>query len=144
MNYDYVDDDDLSLQGLDFTRNNTNLICTQDCPWIIGWSIFSNTNLTSLDIRKDDFSMIGGEAFSNCKSLTSVKIKSCEDIIYAAFMNDTNLKTVILPEGLSSICKYAFKGCSQLDVLEIPQSVHSLGSNIVSGNTTLRIRGLSP
>ena len=50
---------------------------------------------------------IGGSAFSNCSSLTSVE----------------------LPNSVTSIGSYAFSGCSSLTSVELPNSVTSIGGS---------------
>ena len=62
---------------------------------------------SSVDYRNRTFSVtsIGGYAFSDCSSLTSITIA----------------------EGVTSIGNYAFYGCYKLTAINIPESVRSIG-----------------
>lgn len=46
-----------------------------------------------------------------------------------AFINCTNLTSIILPAGITSIGNYAFEGCINLTNITIPNSVTSIGNN---------------
>ncbi len=48
-----------------------------------------------------------------------------------------NIRSVELPEGLTSISRYAFYGCTALTEISIPDSVLDIGSNAFSGCTAL-------
>lgn len=74
---------------------------------------------------------IGSNAFSNCKSLTSVTINEGTDTIAQnAFFNCCALKEITLPKTV----KYVGHGCFQNDYLlekvNIPEGVDSLGHSI--------------
>lgn len=92
---------------------------------------------------------IGYMAFANCKSLESVYLKRCGEILSACFLecralkcaeiaggvdkirdetfkNCTSLHTVKLPESLSYIGCEAFKGCGALEEIEFPDSVKTI------------------
>lgn len=50
-----------------------------------------------------------------------------------AFRNCTQLKKITIPEGISSIGEWAFKDCALLESLELPSSLVSIGSTAFSG-----------
>lgn len=54
-----------------------------------------------------------------------------------AFRNNTELTSVEIPEGSTSIDEYAFDGCTSLTTMTIPASVTSIGRNAFSGCTGL-------
>ena len=54
-----------------------------------------------------------------------------------AFRNNTELTSVEIPEGSTSIDMYAFDGCTGLTTMTIPASVTSIGRNAFSGCTGL-------
>ena len=71
---------------------------------------------------------IGGEAFQNCASLTSITIPdSVTGIGSYAFYGCISLKSVIIGEGVTSIGSYAFYGCTSFSSITIPDSVTSIG-----------------
>ena len=55
-----------------------------------------------------------------------------------AFDGCTNLESVVLSEGVTSIGSYAFQGCQSLRSLSIPDSVTSYGSGMILGCTGLK------
>ena len=55
-------------------------------------------------------------------------LKSIED---EAFRNCTRLKNIMIPEGVIQIGDNAFEGCSNLDYIGIPESVVVVGDNIL-------------
>ena len=88
----------------------------------IGEDAFSGCrSLTSITIP-DSVTSIGDKVFSACNSLTSV---SCP--AYAiSYIPKENLKTVIITSGLS-IGAWAFYDCDSLTSITIPDSVTSIG-----------------
>ncbi|HBZ63225.1 MAG TPA: hypothetical protein DEO89_01130, partial [Lachnospiraceae bacterium] len=51
------------------------------------------------------------------------------------FYGCTDLRNVILPEGVSAIQRFAFNGCDDLDKLYIPESVTDIEKEAFQGNT---------
>ena len=83
---------------------------------------------------------IGGNAFSNCSSLTSVTIPdSVTSIGFIAFMNCSSLTSVTIPNSVTSLADGAFQNCSSLTSVIIPDSVTSLGSYAFYDCTSLTI-----
>ncbi len=54
--------------------------------------------------------------------------KTVSTIIDEAFKDCTNLKNITIPNGVTSIGEYAFYGCTSLEAIEIPNSVTSMGN----------------
>lgn len=103
----------------------------------IGWDVFGFcTSLTRISVAKDNESYldIDGVLFSaDKKELVAYPIgrkekeyrvpKEVKRILWEAFLGCTELEVVKLPEGFESIEKGAFAACESLKTLHIPASV---------------------
>ena len=118
----------------------------------IGEDAFSGcSGLTSVTIG-NGVTNIGDYAFVNCDSLT--KINYTGDIAdwcninfdwkanpveysHNLYINDVEVKDLVIPEGITAIHNYAFYGCTGLTSVTIPESITSIGENTFSGCTGL-------
>ena len=89
--------------------------------------------LTSVTIP-ESIPYLGERAFFGCTDLTSVTINS-NSIVSKNYSSNSNLQTIfgkqveeyIIGDGVTSIGKYAFYGCTGLNSVTIPSSVTSIG-----------------
>ena len=131
------------------------------------YAFFGCNGLTSV-IIPDAVTSIGINAFQGCKGLTSLifNAKNCEsddsydnalfpntletlvigdnvkNIPAYAFKNCSKLTSVVIPNSVTRISNHAFDRCSGITSLEIPNSVTSIGDHAFwwcSGLTTLKI-----
>ena len=71
---------------------------------------------------------IKADAFSGCKSLTSISIpSSVTSIGMSAFSSCTSLRSVNIASGITVIESLTFSGCKSLETISIPQSVTTIG-----------------
>ena len=81
---------------------------------------------------------IGGSAFDNCRSLTSMTIPdSVTSIGDSAFRYCTSLTSVTIPDSVTSIGDLAFQYCTSLTSVTIPDSVTSIGGSAFDGCRSL-------
>ena len=81
---------------------------------------------------------IGGEAFQDCSSLTSITIpNSVTSIGYRAFSYCSSLTSIAIPNSITSIGGDAFLGCSSLTSITIPNSITEINSGIFYGCSSL-------
>ncbi len=64
--------------------------------------------------------------------------KSVTRIAQNAFLNDTTVKNITLPDSLTTIKDNAFSGCTSLESINIPQSVTTIGSGVFYNCSSLQ------
>lgn len=101
-----------------------------------------DTSVTSADIpsviNEVPVTSIGDGAFSDCSSLTSVRIPDgVTRIGWWAFSGCSSLSSVTIPYGVTRISNYAFEYCSCLSRVSIPSSVTSIGFYAFDSCTSL-------
>ena len=122
----------------------TSVIIPDGVASIGGEAFRECTSLTSVTIGKSVTS-IGGSAFYNCISLKKVIVKDvaawsgisfydyCTNPLYYAKHlysdENTEIKDLEIPDGVSSIGQYAFCYCTGLTSVTIPQSVTSIAKS---------------
>ena len=109
------------------------------------------TGLKSITIPKSVTS-ISSSAFYNCSGLTKAEFASIESLckikfdglssnpLYYAkhlYVNGQEVKDLVIPNGVTSIGKYAFYGCTGLTSVTIGNSVRSIGNSAFNGCTGL-------
>ncbi len=112
----------------------------------IGYNAFNGMNVTSVTIPCSVTKIYGG-AFKSTSSLTRVGISdlsawcniefenaSSNPLSHAhLYLNDEEVKDLIIPNSVNNIGDYAFYSCTGLTSVDIPNSVNSIGSNAFQG-----------
>ena len=127
--------------------NNLTSVTIGNGVSTIGNVAFSSCGrLTSVTIG-DSVASIGTDAFSYCNNLTAVHITdvaawcrisfadySANPLYHAKnlYLNGTLVTDLVIPEGVTSIAKYAFYDCSSLTSVTIPASLTSIDNSAFS------------
>ena len=106
------------------------------------WAILAKlTNLVRLDLSQLDITKVG-----YCSGLEYLKTvvlpESVTTVINSAFVGCSSLSTIDLPNA-TSIGDYAFYGCSSLSTIDLPNAT-SIGRAAFNGCSSLEIITLSP
>ena len=103
-------------------------------------AFFGCSSLHSI-ILPEGLTTIEGAAFYNCNlgsvslptSLTTIEDSSCPNTYswgdYGTFGYNKNLTSVIIPENVTKIGKFAFSGCSSLKNIALNDNLLSIGQN---------------
>ena len=81
----------------------------------------NNTNIKKI-IMPSSLKDAGENAFWYCTNLESVELSALNHIRGATFAYCTSLKSIIIPEGTTSITSGAFSNCTSLEYVSIPSS----------------------
>ena len=101
----------------------------------IGWCSFNGANkITGVEIP-DSVTLISDYAFQYCKSLTKIEIPGTVkkignwwgNVNGQIFNGCSNLKEVILEEGIEEISGRAFDSCSKVKEWKLPKSLKRIG-----------------
>jgi len=116
-----------------------------------GLVFFGCTALKKVTIG-NSITKIGTSTFGNCKNLNYVNIfdlsawlninfdnDSANPLYYGGYMylNDSKIKTLIIPEGVTEVKQYAFYNWRELTSIKLPNSVTKIGAYAFSGCTGL-------
>lgn len=96
----------------------------------LGGSAFRDCeSLTSVKFEGDIAKFNNGATFYSCGALTSIDISSLTTIGTSMFESCTSLTSVAIPSGVTSIGNSAFYNCTSLVSVNIPNGVTSIGSS---------------
>ncbi len=87
-------------------------------------------NLAVLDLESAQLEILPAQAFSEKTSLTSVKLPKVLKIVgSSAFYYCDNLKSITIPDGITTFEDFAFYNCKKLNLKDImlPESVTTIG-----------------
>ena len=118
----------------------------------LGYRVFLNCkNLSSVNYPKNWTNTPGGNGsynnerggiFCGCTNLREIIIpEGVKSIPEAAFEHSVGLEKVILPESLETLGNYAFGSCTALEHIWIGNGVSQIGKNTFENCTNLMIHG---
>ena len=125
----------------------------------IGRSVFEDCHSLKSITIPNSVTHIGNDAFYDCSSLTYVNytgdIANWCDIYFESYyanpmrvagrfyINDQEIKNVVIPNSVERINNYAFSGCNFTSVT-IPSSVTSIGDDALSSCSQVTMQGTTP
>ena len=134
-----------------FCNNLKSLIIPDNVVSIGSYAFRACSSLTSITIGSG-VSSIDGNAFEGCDALVSVHISdlaawckvqfgysfsktTANPLAFAhhLFLNDQEIKDLVIPDGVIAISSCAFYGCSELTSVTIPSSLATIGNGAFDG-----------
>ena len=98
---------------------------------------FYKSGLPSIDLSNTELTTIGDSAFSNCTYLKEVAVPASLTNWGDSAFGNSGLTKVDLPEGLTTIGRYAFNGCTALSSIELPEGLERIESGVFGDCTAL-------
>ena len=138
-------------------QNNTQITSFDEISYFTGLTSIASqafngcTGLTSITIP-ENITSIGMGAFKDCTGLTKAEFASIEDLCSMVFedyganplvnahhlyINGEEITELVIPNSVTTIGTFAFRGCSSLTSATIPNNVTEIGDGIFSDCTAL-------
>lgn len=106
-----------------------------------GWAPYTS-EIKKITLEKG-VTLIGNDAFKDCKNLTTVNLPSTLTYISSgAFSDCVSLSDITLPKGLKTIGSHTFSNCISLKNITLPNTLTNLG-NVGWGLSTFENTGLT-
>lgn len=146
--------DDITNTSADSFNNCTNLqyVNLNNITTVNSYAFYHCSSL-AIDVNLPNLNSIVTGAFSGCgiRSITSLgnitSIPSPSNLYNAPFQDCSNLKTVVLPETLTSVGGRAFSGCSSITSINLPTSLQTINGyafyNITGVPKTINLPNLT-
>ena len=131
--YEYTVLDDGTVEITGYNGNDTDVVVPdkidgKSVTSIGDWAFSDCTSVTSIKLP-NSVTNIGESAFTGCDKLANVTISDgVKSIGPSAFEECTSLTSVTIPNSVTNIDSDAFRGCTSLAKVTIPNSVKSIGS----------------
>ena len=117
----------IGAEAFNGCENMTSIIIPSSVIHIGNHAFYNCSNLTSISIPSSVISM-GSDVFSGCNSLPVVDGIRYADT-YLLSVVDKSKETYLIKNGTRWIANEAFRGCSSLISLTIPDGITSIGGN---------------
>ena len=105
---------------------------------IEGRAFYACETLTDVSMPQN-LKNLGESAFSYCTSLERLELPAGISTIPSGAFSSSGIKSLVIPDSVTTITGGAFYGCSRLESLTIPGSVNSIGENAFSNCNALVI-----
>ena len=105
---------------------------------IEGRAFYACESLTDVSMPQN-LKNLGESAFSYCTSLERLELPTGISAIPSGAFSSSGIKSLVIPDSVTTITGGAFYGCSKLESLTIPGSVNSIGENAFSNCNALVI-----
>ena len=103
----------------------------------VGGRAFAHTPW--LAAQDDAFFIAGDGVLLACRAAGErIELPRGVRMISSAFEGRSDIRRIVLPEGLEEIGEYAFEGCEGLEIVDLPQSLRRIGHDAFAGCAALQ------
>ena len=96
--------------------------------------LISKQNLQAIDIERTRIQSIPASAFQNIKKLVAMRLPLTITTINSTAFSGTGLKSIVIPDKVTTIGGDAFAYCNQLATVLVGKNVKSMGQGVFYGS----------
>ena len=96
--------------------------------------LISKQNLQAIDIERTRIQSIPASAFQNIKKLVAMRLPLTITTINSTAFSGTSLKSIVIPDKVTTIGGDAFAYCNQLTTVLVGKNVKSMGQGVFYGS----------
>lgn len=125
----------------------TNVVLGSGLTYVTGYTFQNCSGLTSVTFRNSLSGTIPYGMFKSCTNLVDCTVPSGITEIKDEAFYDTKLSAVTLPEGITTIARWAYFGCGFVTAVTLPSTITSIGDGAFYGtvtNTSITIKATTP
>ena len=137
--YTVADDGKVLIENGELVRAAVRSITSytaDDHITTIGMGAFDSPNLKQLDLNK--VQVIQNYAFADCRDLKSVVIPEGVTTIEMTVFQGSGLESITIPQSVTRIGYAAFQYCKNLSSVVIPENVTTISAEAFAGCSALR------
>ena len=130
---------------IQFVDPNVEAICATKWGDGVGLTYAQAAAVTSIpnNLFRGNTTITSFDEFQYFTSVTVVTASSNSNATSGCFYNCSNLKSIILPDSITTVGKAAFNGCSNLESINFPDNLTALGAFAFNGCSKLVVTSLN-
>lgn len=125
--------------GIRNCENLEKIYCPPTLAVVWKYAMAYNKKIDSILLRNTSVENFYEGAFYNDISLKYISLPSTTKTIGGDCFSNTSLKTVVIPDGVTTISYYAFSNINSLQSVYIPSSVNEIGNSVFDGSTNVTV-----
>lgn len=111
-----------------YTYDSMSSVTIGDCVTTIGYNAFNSFYRLVSAYIPPTVANIGEKAFCSCDALTNVSIPSGVTSVGKNAFSETNIRSIVIPNSLTSLSDGVFDSCYNLTAVTIPNTVTNIGA----------------
>lgn len=118
----------IASYAFDGNANISSIVMPESIEYVRSFAFNRCTGLLAVRMS-DSITTLGERVFNGCSKLNSINypMSWTEATSYSAFYDCISLKSIVVPEGVTSIPAYAFYCANNLTTIELPSTLETIG-----------------